>query len=445
MAEKELGSGGSSAAEDLVVAPGDAAGGGTEPQASSSLPPASAVRDVGAPEEPREATAPPESAIAARSQDRSLLADGEIEQIIGLADPVLRNLLITQSYHELSAALADIIGDRDVNWSTFATWASKTAGLSIRGEEVPQFIMRALELEEDLEKYLPPLLRSLLDRLGVIGGLRHAVLATVRDVSDEVAKGNLKVFEELGPIFRSFIHVMESGGEPEAIEAFVSSLRPEPVEEDGQELLRLAFRDYVVALRATTDEECGERMLLANCRIGLHEQTRLQPHIQAAIEAPVDRIFGEHLVRQLPAYFWGPGAWLLKLSLRGLRREIKETWRVVATRHAMRLALPDGDEISLGEDVPELPSGVPPALERLDLPELRELYHRYRDCGAGSAANDWADLADRMGFIVALFRKRQQELNLFKPPFPSDREQQILQGLIPAEELNDVPPGEPVG
>jgi len=99
----------------------------------------------------------------------------------------------------------------------------------------------------------------------------------------------------------------------------------------------------------------------------------------------------------------------------------------------------------LGEDVPDLPSGVPPALQKLDLPELRELYHRYRDCGAGSAANDWADLADRMGFIVALFRKRQQDLDLFKPPFPPDREQQILQGLIPAEELNDVPPGDPVG
>ncbi|NLE87143.1 MAG: hypothetical protein GX607_12175 [Myxococcales bacterium] len=442
MADKETGAGGGSAAEEMSGVALEAL---AEEPGGSVPPPASAVLMTPTAADARAVSEPPESAVALRSQDRSLLAEGEIERIIGLEDPVLRNFLITQCYHELSAALAGVIGDRDVNWSTFATWASKTAGRSIRGEEVPRFVMQALDVEKGLEKYLPSFVHALLERLGVIGGLRHAVLATVRDVSEQVALGNLKVFEELGPVFREFIRVMENGGEPAAIDAFVESLKAGPVEEDGQELLRLAFRDYVLARRATADEERGERMLLGNCRIGLHEQTRLQPHIQAAIEAPVDRIFGEHLVRQLPLYFWGPGAWLLKLSLRGLRREIKETWRVVATRHAMRLALPDGNEISLGEDVPDLPSGVPPALQKLDLPELRELYHRYRDCGAGSAANDWADLADRMGFIVALFRKRQQDLDLFKPPFPPDREQQILQGLIPAEELNDVPPGDPVG
>src|SRR6266536_4574917 len=60
-----------------------------------------------------------------------------IEWIVSLeGDPVRRNLLITQCYHDLSAALARLLGSENANWCTFATWASRTAGGFIREDEI---------------------------------------------------------------------------------------------------------------------------------------------------------------------------------------------------------------------------------------------------------------------------------------------------------------------
>ena len=64
----------------------------------------------------------------------------EVGAIIGLdAEPALRNLRITQCYHDLSQSMASVIGDWNVNWCTFASWASKTAGRFVRGELVGIF------------------------------------------------------------------------------------------------------------------------------------------------------------------------------------------------------------------------------------------------------------------------------------------------------------------
>ena len=68
-----------------------------------------------------------------------------IDDIIALDDkPVLRNLLITQTYHDLSAGLAQRPGRDNVNWCHFAARASKTAGRFIRRDEVPVLFRRLL-------------------------------------------------------------------------------------------------------------------------------------------------------------------------------------------------------------------------------------------------------------------------------------------------------------
>jgi hypothetical protein len=59
----------------------------------------------------------------------------EVEAIARRRDPVIRNLQITQCYHELSTAIATRLG-LNANWCTFATWASKQAGQSIRKEDL---------------------------------------------------------------------------------------------------------------------------------------------------------------------------------------------------------------------------------------------------------------------------------------------------------------------
>jgi hypothetical protein len=67
----------------------------------------------------------------------------DVERIRGIQDPVVRNLQITQCYHELSAGLANRLG-MQANWCTFATWASKQAGQTIRKQDLERLLERLL-------------------------------------------------------------------------------------------------------------------------------------------------------------------------------------------------------------------------------------------------------------------------------------------------------------
>ncbi len=62
----------------------------------------------------------------------------DVDRIAAVSDPVIRNLQITQAYHELAAAVAARVGG--ANWCTFATWASKQAGQTIRKEDLAHLL-----------------------------------------------------------------------------------------------------------------------------------------------------------------------------------------------------------------------------------------------------------------------------------------------------------------
>ena len=66
----------------------------------------------------------------------------DVERIAALTDPVVRNLQITQCYCELSLALAARTDGGAANWCTFATWASKQAGQTIRQEDLARTFER---------------------------------------------------------------------------------------------------------------------------------------------------------------------------------------------------------------------------------------------------------------------------------------------------------------
>ena len=59
----------------------------------------------------------------------------EVDHVSAIASPVIRNLRITYCYSRLAAAVADRCGT-GANWCTFATWASRQAGRTIRGEDL---------------------------------------------------------------------------------------------------------------------------------------------------------------------------------------------------------------------------------------------------------------------------------------------------------------------
>ncbi|HTU60722.1 MAG TPA: hypothetical protein VMF89_19855, partial [Polyangiales bacterium] len=145
-----------------------------------------------------------------------LLVD-QVSRIVALeSHPQLRNLLITQCYHDLSSELGRVLGASNANWCTFATWASRTAGRFIRNEEVPALFRRLLEDSQGFQAGTARILqrlRSLHPAMALIPehGLLGLADKIMDDVSGQIIAGNLKVFAELAPVFSQFIHLFDSG------------------------------------------------------------------------------------------------------------------------------------------------------------------------------------------------------------------------------------------
>ncbi len=362
-------------------------------------------------------------------------------------EAVLRNLLITQRYHDLSIGLRETVCSSNVNWSTFATWASKTAGESIRGEEVPKAIRGLLDEARavlDRLNYINEALRFLgAGREVDVTRLLSPITRTLADVSSQISQGNLKVFAELAPVFARFIAAFRgtTTADPAALETFLGTLIPGPVEDGGQALLRTAFTAYYTAKFEPDGAIRARWILLGNALIGLHEQSRLQPQIEGALDAPIRDTFEtalDDLTRELVPFGRHLGIDdAIQEHTKPLVDEIQLVFRRLATRHMMTLALPDGERLVLGVDVPpEHKTRVFPATLQ-DLPSPKELleiierYDRAKNGLAGSASIDWANLPDRMNFIFNLFRSRQQDLELFEPPFSMTQQASVAAGKVP--------------
>lgn len=378
----------------------------------------------------------------------------DIERIAGLADPVLRNLRITQCYHELDEALRRLDGSQ-ANWCTFATWASKQAGQTIRDEDLvrhfqdefrrsPEVVAAIGALTEVVKESGVVTAASALAADQLLPALNPA--AAVRRASDAVARGNRKVFEEIGREFARYI--ARFGGDAvfdaEKLARFCAGLRPgDPP--DGQRRLRDAFTAYGEARFQTDAAGKAELTFLANLLAGFHEQTRLQPEIAEALNAAIN---GDQM-KQLMLVKILPGFWLrwrhrvarffgrrppLDVVLDRLLREAQRLIRKVITHHLMTLHLP-GEVLRLGSD---LPTGHAPSLGKLTNARLKELLPRIDptpDNVTESGARDWADFDDRMHFITDFFRCYHEREELFRPPFGDDQITDLRAGRVPRGEL----------
>lgn len=376
----------------------------------------------------------------------------EVDAIAEIADPVLRNLRITQCYHELSNAVVARVSP-GANWCTFATWASRQAGQTIRGEDFAQAtaaILGSPEVAEQLATVAR--LAALHIGEGALGGLApaiHRVLdprAALRRAADAVAVGNRKVFVEIGREFARWLSTAASGGAPtpEATVAFCAALRPgDPPE--GQRLLREAFTVYGDACREPNAAARAPLLLLANLLIGLHEQTRLQPEIRASLDATLDA----DATRAEILLLVFPGEWLriraqlarvmghplpADVAVNALVAAVCRRMREVITELLMTLHFP-GAVIQLGRDVR---GEFPPELRHIEHVRLRTLLTSIDptpDATAQSGATDWADLSERMHFIADLFRCWHAHTELFAPPYTADQVAAIRQGRLPTGEL----------
>jgi hypothetical protein len=358
----------------------------------------------------------------------------EIRRIAAIESAVVRNLEITYCYSQLAAACAARNG-QGANWCTYATWASKQAGRTIRGEDLLEHLGHRLGEGRWLLHPIATLWRRLLrrglfERETRIGRLTHGLhtpFDAFERASDAVARGNLKVFEEIGLQFACYLH---------------DGLRPgDPPE--GDSLLSQAFARYELVRLERDPKRRAELALLANLEIGLHEQTRLQPEILEALDAAyaTQHDLGRRALEALfpsATRWWpvvrGPAAAAIGVPARAIQRASSRLAREVITDSLMILALP-GRVLALGT---HLADGYPDELTKPADPDLNALLARFEpvppardDCGA----RDWSDLDQRMHYIVHLFRAFHLSEQLSRPPFNPSQVANFSRGVIPGGKL----------
>jgi hypothetical protein len=375
----------------------------------------------------------------------------EVERIAALQNPVIRNLEITECYADLSAAMGRRT-DGAADWCTFATWASRQAGSTIRGEDLLATFDRHLGRRAWVLAPLASVSRLLLKEgvfqptttLGRVMSQIHTPFDAFERASAQVALGNLKVFAEIGREFARFMAAVPLAAREDSPEflAFAAGLRPGPPP-DGQDLLREAFGHYQRQRGETDPGARASWILLANLKIGLHEQARLQPQIAAAVDAPIVTAedLGARVVhllipgsRRWPRVVHGPIATVAGWIAGRIRREAVTITRDVVTESLMVLALPTV-VLSLGRN---LDAPVPPMLSGPPPPFLDRLTKEYDPCppgGIACAAKDWCDLGQRMHYIIHLFRAYAAEPSLFSRPFAPDQVARFRQGGVPSGKL----------
>ncbi|HTE29555.1 MAG TPA: hypothetical protein VK666_04220 [Chryseolinea sp.] len=376
----------------------------------------------------------------------------DIERIAQISHPVVRNLQITACYQDLSLALTTRTGNT-ANWCTFATWASRQAGQTIRGEDLRRKLEAVLHIDARVQSIFI-LLGALARERGTSISLDQVKATTISHLieqasgrsGDAVARGNKKVFEEIGWQFALFLQTcfQDQAYQEESINSFCLALRAgDPP--DGQTYLQQAFRRYYQSLFEPDEKKAAELRFWANIEIGFHEQTRLQPEIAEALNAAaVDPeklmqiltaiLFPGNTVKTTFGFFvqWITGKTnLLRRHVDALSELTGAIIRKTITEHFMTLTFPPGNILLLGKDVI---GAYPENLMRLEDPDLARFLVQIDPTESSllqSGAADWSDLAERLHFICDLFRCYHQQTQLFEPPFTLEQLQLIQAGQVP--------------
>ncbi|MFZ2898299.1 MAG: hypothetical protein WA004_06755 [Saprospiraceae bacterium] len=373
----------------------------------------------------------------------SFSAPEYVEAIAANPIPVLRNLQITQSYHQITVDFRELVDRDNLCWCGFATWASKQAGKFIRNEQVPEAFLELLGMDAGGRPSPRPWYWFLVPQRI----LRHPrVLAyarmTVADTSDHIARGNLKVYAKLARIFADFLQMVreQPGPSEERLAAFIEKMHED--DSTGEGLVN-AFTYYYRCLSEPDPKVRAELFFAANLLIGQHEQIRLQEAIEGAMKSPIRQALGDPERRwtNLPLPYWLRQlvAFKVEVLLGPAITRLEKRWLQASTEMLMTMATPLG-LFRLGQDVPPLPNGqmYPEILRELTLPEATALVAQFDYTPgtlSGSGANDWTSLAERLNFILDLFRSRQREEDLFEPPFSAGQTEAIVSGRVPAGDL----------
>lgn len=397
-----------------------------------------------------------------------ILSPDDVRRVVKLdGEPVLRNLLITQGYHDLSEAMRSRTGRDGINWCTLGTWASKTAGEFIRNDEIPKVFLDLLEKKNVFGK-----VAAAFDPLKLLELVRRII----DDVSTYIMTGNRVVFAELAQVFADFLAALgsDTSPDPARLRRFQETLSDGEPEPDitawdpdrraivvktagGQGKLREMVANYYAAMFEKDPKRRAELLLLANAQGGIHEQTRLQPYIAGSIDAPLTETLlahtHDHVEQTVATAPLRAGLHaFVDTTFPAIGRAIEKLWEEFSTVEMMKLTLPDG-VIRLGYPIPQeggeriIPSDLVtienPALRALlaDYDALERLHdgiakllghdHTVTKFVLAAAAHDWVDYRERMRFIMALFRSRAEDGNLTAQPFTATQLADIRSGRLP--------------
>lgn len=358
----------------------------------------------------------------------------DVNAIADMKDPVARNYAITQGYHDLSEAVGQMLGKENASWATFGTWASKQAGTSIRQEDLPKFLMDAIKASGPVGQALSKA-DDVLRKLGLpalpLGDMVAGASGALNNVSKAIADGNQFVFKEVGSQFARFVDTFKDDThyDQAKVDSFLAQIPAD------KPLLKEAFGTYAKAMFEQDPNKKAELMLLANDKIGLHEQTQLQPYVEKALNTPIKDTFKSILKQSIDAGIEGlpfgakQAAKLLErtgaidAAVNPLVDSLAGLFRHFSTEHMMKLAVPGG-ALKLGNDLPPPPDRekelFPPDLRTIENPELQALLARLDKSPnslQGTGAKDWSQVDQRMNYIIDLFRSRQSDPHLFDQPF----------------------------
>ncbi len=385
--------------------------------------------------------------------DRSTSTD-HVQAVLGIKDKVLRNYWVTQTYADLSAGLGTLLGTDTANWCTFATWASRTVGRNLRGEELPVWLqrrvvmsngmmglareasggVRAIHSETRLNRILPEHASDALRKhFGVC--------------AESLSKGNTEVFREIAPVASIFLG---SFGGADAVDPAVARRRvlkacEMATEFEGVNHLHAGFSLWCDALSEPDATRRSQMTLAGSLELGAHEQNHLQVPIAGSMEMGLDQSI-DLLKERLEEWLDFPPA--LKESideaLHPLGRALGQRWGELMTELLGIVETPDGT-LRLDHDVPPLPGEpfVPSDLEPIVVDALTDLLGRFDKAdqrGRGSRAEDWVNLGDRMNFISNFFVTRHHRRELFEPPLSPEHLAEIEADRAPVG-----PQGPPAG
>jgi hypothetical protein len=361
------------------------------------------------------------------------ITEVEIDKIVNQKNLLVRNLQITQGYHEVAQLLGKFLSFTNVNWFGFGTYASKTAGRAIRHETLPRPLKSALIRSAGYDNTQLYFNREL-ENSSQPTTADNLLANVLSQVSLLLSRGNLLIFGELAWPFVDLVNQFGKTWMPNytRLAQFLDKhFTPGPLTAGGQAWLRESLTAFYQARFETNRKRKAELVFLGNMLLALHEQSRLQPVIEQTLAVPFD-LFTEGLIPETNQEMgWFRRSKLVNQAA-GFSREM--VLRSV-TRMWMTYTLPHR-QMKLGQDV-IAPTGLlnfPPELLVIENQRCREIIQQFDrgvDTLAGSGAANWAHLEDRMGFIIDFFRSHQKDKRLFTPPFQTEQVAAIKAGRFP--------------